>query len=46
MEFSRSCLLFLASFGKFNSLLGMEHNGKLYGFSAVKLKFIIVDSLI
>ena len=50
MEFSRSCPLFLASFGKlrlsskFKSSLGMEYNGKLYGFSAVKVK--LVDSLI
>ena len=29
---------------KFNSSLGMEHNGGLYGFSAVKVK--LVDSLI
>ena len=29
---------------KFNSSLGMEHNGELYGFSAVKVK--LVDSLI
>ena len=29
---------------KFNSSLGMEYNGGLYGFSAVKVKF--VDSLI
>ena len=29
---------------KFNSSLGMEYNGKLYGFSAVKVK--LVDSLI
>ena len=29
---------------KCNSSLGMEYNGKLYGFSAVKVK--IVDSLI
>ena len=29
---------------KFNSLLGMEYNGELYGFSAVKVK--LVDSLI
>ena len=28
---------------KFNSSLGMEYNGKLYGFSAVKVK--LVDSL-
>ena len=50
MEFARSCPLFLASFGKlrlsdqFNSSLGMEYNGELYGFSAVKVK--LVDSLI
>ena len=29
---------------KFNSSLGMEYNGELYGFSAVKVK--LVDSLI
>ena len=29
---------------KFNSSLGMEYNGALYGFSAVKVK--LVDSLI
>ena len=29
---------------KFNSSLGMEYNGDLYGFSAVKVK--LVDSLI
>ena len=29
---------------KFNSSLGMEYNGELYGFSAAKVK--IVDSLI
>ena len=29
---------------KFNSSVGMEYNGKLYGFSAVKVK--LVDSLI
>ena len=29
---------------KFNSSVGMEYNGELYGFSAVKVKF--VDSLI
>ena len=29
---------------KFNSSLGMEYNGGLYGFSAVKVK--LVDSLI
>ena len=29
---------------KFKSSLGMEYNGKLYGFSAVKVK--LVDSLI
>ena len=29
---------------KFNSSLGMEYNGPLYGFSAVKVK--LVDSLI
>ena len=29
---------------KFNSALGMEYNGELYGFSAVKVK--LVDSLI
>ena len=51
MEFNRSCPLFLASFlenydcrTKFNSSLGMEYNGGLYGFSAVKVK--LVDSLI
>ena len=51
MEFNRSCPLFLASFGKlydcrtkFNSSLGMEYNGELYGFSAMKVK--LVDSLI
>ena len=52
VEFNRSCPLFLASFGKshcdcrtkFNSSLGMEYIGELYGFSAVKVK--LVDSLI
>ena len=51
VEFNRSCPLFLASFGKlydcrtkFNSSLGMEYNGELYGFSAMKVK--LVDSLI
>ena len=78
MEFSRSCPLFLASFGKLrlsdqvqiiawlpaadrnhvNTSWGdtvkclldagkapyLEYNGKLYGFSAVKVK--LVDSLI
>ena len=50
MESTRSCPLFLASFGnfdcrtKFNSSLVMEYNGALYGFSAVKVK--LVDSLI
>ena len=29
---------------KFNSSLGMEYNGELYGFSAMKLR--LVDSLI
>ena len=29
---------------KFNSSLGMEYNGELYGFSAMKVK--LVDSLI
>ena len=29
---------------KFNSSLGIEYNGELYGFSAVKVK--LVDSLI
>ena len=29
---------------KFNSSVGMEYNGELYGFSAVKVK--LVDSLI
>ena len=29
---------------KFNSSLGMEYNGELYGFSAVKVK--LVDNLI
>ena len=50
VEFAQSCPLFLASFGKydcrtkFNSSLGMEYNGELYGFSAVKVK--LVDSVI
>ena len=50
VEFNRSCPLFLASLEnydcrtKFNSSLGMEYNGGLYGFSAVKVK--LVDSLI
>ena len=50
VEFTRSCPLFLASLEnddcrtKFNSSLGMEYNGELYGFSAVKVK--LVDSLI
>ena len=50
MEFTRSCPLFLASFGKlrltdqvqFIALHGIQ--GELYGFSAVKVK--LVDSLI
>ena len=47
VEFTRSCLLFLENYDcrtKFNSLLGMEYNDELYGFSAVKVK--LVDSLI
>ena len=49
VEFTRSCPLFLASFGKLRlsdqvQSLGMEYNGALYGFSAVKVK--LVDSLI
>ena len=47
MEFTQSCPLFLENYDcrtKFNSSLGMEYNGELYGFSAVKAK--LVDSLI
>ena len=54
VEFNRSCPLFLASSGKLrlsdqvqfiaSHSLGMEYNGGLYGFSAVKVK--LVDSLI
>ena len=53
MEFNRSCPLFLASFGKLRLSdqvqfiawqVGMEYNGELYGFSAVKVK--LVDCLI
>ena len=42
VEFTRSCPLFFGT--KFNSSLGMEYSGELYGFSAVKVK--LVDSLI
>ena len=49
MEFTRSCPLIwrvLEDYdcrAKFNSSLGMEYNGELYGFSTVKVK--LVDSL-
>ncbi len=50
VEFNRSCPLFwgvLENYDcrtKFNSSLGMEYNGELCGFSAMKVK--LVDSLI